>query len=564
MRRLQVALVGCCLALLGALTPPATAVSSAADPPFLPYIPRPNIVLVMVDDLSAEIADYMGEVGQLADGGVSFSNYFVSNSLCCPSRATLLTGKFPHNSKVKGNYWPKGGFGKFLNNDLDTNLGPYLSDAGYRTGLLGKYLNQYEPAGDTDGEAAPDYPAAYVPPGWDEWFSTGWGYQQFEYDAVDSVDGVTEVVPYKGSKEKNYLTDVLSERAGEFIERAAETPRQPFFLALTPFAVHSAKAKEDPQQPDAPRFPAAPRDRADSPDRPGTWDEPEFEDGDCGDPVDGGCNDVAFPDPSWGPFNVPITDAPNHMPTQPLSQAKLDDYEQDHLERVQAAQAVDDLLADVRADLADAGLADDTYIVFTSDNGFHLGQHAIESGKGMPYDHDVRVPLVVYPPGGTTPRTQAEIVQNTDLLPTLLELARTALPSDVDGASLVPLLDADSAAVAADTWRRAALIEYYGFQKRPKDEASKLDPDRETGSDHAPPYVALRTADYLYVDYSDLDGKNPKPGKAEYFDLEADPYQQVNIYKSLSGDERTALNAAANAYRDCDGAECWDAGVEVP
>lgn len=573
MRRRVLGLIGCATAMLVAVSiSPAAGwagslegmLSAPGGPAGQPPAGRPNLVVIMVDDMSTDIVGYLSEVQLLQDDGVTFGNYIVSNSLCCPSRATFMTGKYPHNSRVRGNYWPKGGFGRFLENDLETSVGPYLSEAGYRTGLIGKYLNQYEPAGDSDGVKAPDYPPAYVPPGWDEWFSAGGaGYQHFDYQAVDSVDGVTQLVDYEGGQEADYFTDVMSARADAFIDRAAQNPSQPFFLTLTPFAVHGSPPELDPQQPDAPKFPPAPRDRAESPDRPSGWAEPEFENGDCGRPVDGGCDDVAFPDPGWGSFNQPITDAPNHMPTEPLSAEELEAFRVAHLQRVQMAQAVNDLIDNVRRSLSDAQVAGDTYIVFTSDNGLHLGEHALRgAGKGTPYDHDVRVPLVIHPPGGTVARTERAVVQNTDLLPTLLDLAGAELPAELDGASLLPLLDDSADSSARRGWRKAAFIEYAGFQKRP--ESFRVDPDRVAEADHAPPHVALRTRDYLYVDYGKLDGTPPRPGRAEYFDLRADPYQLHNLYRTLGPSKRSAFNRAALEYAACTGDECWQLGLMPP
>lgn len=569
MHRRRTVAVACVLAVAAAVVAPYQAGSaSSTDGTANPALSRlrqtadaadrPNIVVIMVDDMSAEIAGYMDEVQVLKQTGVTFSNFILSNSLCCPSRATFMTGKYPHNSHVRGNYWPKGGFGRFLQNDLETSVGPFLSAAGYRTGLIGKYLNEYVPQGDTDGELPPDYPPAYVPPGWDEWFSTGVGYQHFDYQAVDSTDGETRVVDYTGGLETSYFTDVMSTRAGVFIDRAVDDfAGDPFFLTLTPFAVHVSPEELDPQQPDAPRFPPAPRDRADSPNRPADWAEPEFEDGDCGRPGDGGCDDVAFPDPTWGSFNQPISDPPKHLPTEPLTPEEIESYRVDHLDRVQMAQAVDDLIGDVRGYLADAGVADDTYILFTADNGFHLGEHALSAGKGTSYDHDVRVPLIVYPPGGSAPSTRSQIVQNTDLLPTLLDIAGAARPSDLDGRSVLKLLGGQST-----RWRQAAFIEYAGFQKKPV--SFEVDPDGETGRDHAPPHVALWTKDYLYVDYGKLDAEPPNPGRAEYFDLRADPYQLHNLYRTLSPSKRAALNRAAGDYASCAGSECWQLGLDPP
>lgn len=126
-------------------------------------VDRSNIVVVLIDDMSANLLQYMNETSALAESSVTFENVTMSNPLCCPSRATIQTGKYPHNSEVRSNWWPVGGFGQFLDNDLETSLGPYLDDAGYRTSLMGKFMNEYVPAGDEDGTGSPDYPSAFVP-----------------------------------------------------------------------------------------------------------------------------------------------------------------------------------------------------------------------------------------------------------------------------------------------------------------------------------------------------------------------------------------------------------------
>lgn len=518
-------------------------------------VDRSNIVVVLIDDMSANLLQYMNETSALAESSVVFDNFIMSNPLCCPSRATLQTGKFPHNSQVRSNWWPVGGFGQFLDNDLETSLGPYLDDAGYRTSLMGKFMNEYVPAGDGDGTGAPDYPSTFVPPGWDEWFVAGNGYGQFEYNMVAGRDGKSEIVAYDGVDETNYLTDVLADEAVDFISRASADD-DPFFLMVAPFAVHSAPASGDPQAPDGYRYRPAPRDRADSVHRPAAWGEPEFANGDCGHPVDGGCDDVAFPDPmNEGNFNVIPENPPRWAPSSPLSPGVVAELEKFHVERVQMIQSVDDLVGRVLDTLEAEGRSDDTYVVVTSDNGYHLGEHALRAGKSAAYDHDVRVPLVIRPPGGMEPSIVPHLVQNTDLLPTFLKIAGVSVPDDVDGVGLLKLVGGNDPA----RWRQGALVEYVEFSSS----ADRLGPERVTGVS-PPTYHALRTLDYLYVDYSTLDHKPPKDRGGELYDLRSDPDMVVNIWRDVSGDIQKQLNAELRTVADCAGIQCQRRQRDVP
>lgn len=540
------------------------AIAVLPSPPAAPVeTPRPNIILVMADDMSSEIVSYMREVQDLAAAGVTFDNFFVANSLCCPSRGTFYTGKYPHNSKIQGNGWPRGGFGRFLEHNLHTSLGPYMSAAGYRTGMLGKFMNGYDATGDTDGIAPPDYPEAYVPPGWDEWFATGGGYQSFDYEAVQSVDGVTRLVTFSGGDEADYITDVLAGRARSFVGRAARHPEgTPFLLVIAPFAVHgNGDSRADPQRPGGPQFPPAPRDRADSPHRPDDWASPTFPDGDCGRRVDGGCAEVAFPDPTWGSFNKLISDPPIHAPTEVLPPERLAELEIRHLHRVQMAQAVDDLVRTVRRKVKVSGLSGETYVIFTSDNGFHMGEHALGgNGKSTAFDHDVRFPLIIYPPGGTSRVVKHQLIQNADLLPTFLAIAGAEVPKDIDGVSFLGLVGgADSDSLP---WRRGALIEHKGGSGDAV--TFEMDPDVDPDAGQPPPYVGIRTHHYLYVDYSTLDSIPPEPGYAEFYDLATDPYMLANKFHTLTALQRAALNEEAVAYAACSGSGCWEVALEVP
>src|SRR3954466_11354254 len=127
---------------------------------------RPNIVFVLTDDLSWNLVPYMPQVQQLQREGMTFERYVVTDSLCCPSRASILTGRYPHSTGVWGNERPTGGYFAFRGAEQDDTFAPRLHAAGYRTGLLGKYLNGYH-VRRPPGRSSP------VPPGWDRWFVAG-------------------------------------------------------------------------------------------------------------------------------------------------------------------------------------------------------------------------------------------------------------------------------------------------------------------------------------------------------------------------------------------------------
>jgi len=515
----------------------------------------PNIVFILADDLSKAVTPYMSELAELAGEGVSFEQFITSNSQCCPSRTTMFTGKYPHNHEVLTNTWPLGGFGQFLAHGyLDDSLSIYLKDAGYRTGLLGKYLNQYQIAGDTDGVDPPDYPRDFVPPGWDEWFAFNGSDRYFDYTTLDGVDGVTDRDTY-GTEPEDYRTDVLGDRASEFLERSGDGP---FFLLLTPNAVHSARPAKDLQQPDSYRFPPAPRDRSASPNRPPSWGEPEFELGDCGDPVDGGCAPLADEDARAENFNVIATDAPKWAPTEPMTEEEVATALDEFVQQVQMAQGVDDLLGRVRDEISAAGLADNTYVFFGSDNGYHLGEHALRSGKQTAYDHDVRLPFIVAPPGGTTPTQRSFVASNVDVLPTLLDIAGVTMPP-VDGQSLEPMIT-DS---ALEPVERATLIEH---EEGPEEAATfREDPDSiKTLKEEPTRYMAFRTSTYLYVDYSTLDTKAPGERNGEFYDLLGDPFELTNLWPALTKAEKGELNDYLGDYAACEADSCRELSFLPP
>jgi N-acetylglucosamine-6-sulfatase len=460
---------------------------------------KPNIIFILTDDLSRNLTPYMTALNDLKSRGTTFENYVVADSLCCPSRASILTGEFPHNTGVRTNTDANddGGYPTFR--DRGHNQRTYaaaLDDAGYRTGHLGKFMNEY-----TFG---PDY---RPPAGWDEWHvASGGGYGEFSYDITrfvkDAQGGpVREIDKLRkdpAHPDKTYLTDVLKDRAVNFIDRS---DGQPFFLQVSTYAPHSRVG----DNPGEPRFPAAYRDR---PRRQGG----PTEHGDCGPAA---CNEIRHP--RGGAFNENTDDKPAWVRRKALDpKSEIPAIDTKFRDRVRMVQSVNDLIKGVLASLTPAQ-AQNTYVVFSSDNGFHLGQHRLLSGKSTAYDHDIKVPLIVAGPG-VRHRVAPQLAQNVDLYPTFLRMAGIA-SQQRDGHSLLGILQGENPA----QWRKGALIEH----RRPGTAAG--DPDAEpAGENSTPPsYRAIRTADKLFVRYG--------PNSTEYYDLTTDAPQNDNKPNAAPG-----------------------------
>jgi len=485
-------------AALAAVSPlPLPAVAPAAAPglPAPAAGPRPpSVVLVLTDDLSSDLLAAMPTVQQMQREGTSFSRYVVTDSLCCPSRASLFTGRFPHDTGVFTNVGRQGGFPVFRDRGEEfSTFATDLQAAGYRTGLLGKYLNQYQPGGGSG--QAPNY----VPPGWDEWAVGGDAYPEFNY-LLATHRGLLSY----GNAPQDYLTDVLAARGERFIADAAAAAR-PFFLEVSTFAPHSPFV---PAPRDAQSFRGAQAPRT-----------PSFD-------VRSG------PDaPRWLQGRAPRT---------PADIAVLD---KDFRRREQSVQAVDALLARLRIVLAQTGRAQDTYVIFTSDNGFHLGQHRLMAGKNTAFDTDIRVPLVVTGPGVPAGADVGQLVSGVDVRPTLDEIAGVPAPPEVDGVSLLSLLRGQP----PPTWRDAVLVEHNGPV------VDRADPDLPAlGSGNPGSYVAIRTLAETWVEYAD--------GEVEHYDIASDPDQLHPTASDVPLGRRAQLRATLAALVACHGADsCWRA-----
>lgn len=458
---------------------------------------RPNIVFVLTDDLSTDLMPYLPAVADLQRRGLSFSRYFVTNSLCCPSRASILTGGYPHTNGVRTNGGPDGGHSEFVHlGDDHQTFATSLDDAGYTTALMGKYLNGYfaSPPRST--------PLASVPPGWDEWYVAGGhdGYSGFDYTLNENG----RLVRY-GDDEADYATDVLADKAVDFVHRTAGTGA-PFLLEVSTFSPH---------------YPYTPAPRhADA--HPG----------------------LTYPRTSA--FDTPPEAPPPWLAGRAaLPQRALTRIDTTFRLRAQAVMSVDELVADLVDALETEGILDDTYIVFSSDNGFHMGEHGLRPGKMTAFDTDIRVPLIVAGPGVPQGVTSDAMVANIDLCPTFVELGGGEQPALVDGRSLVPLWHGR----APSEWRQAVLIEQLRVET-----AAEAGPDRQAWAEMPPTYDAIRLPDAVYVEYAD--------GGREYYDIAHDPDQLRNLAPALTEFHQAALSDALAALVDCRGPdECWAASM---
>jgi N-acetylglucosamine-6-sulfatase len=402
----------------------------------------------------------------------------VSFPVCCPSRATILTGLYTHNNGVEGNSPPSGGFRKFRNDGIEENtIAASLREGGYRTAFFGKYLNGYGRGDRT-----------YVPPGWDEWYGKLNGQKLYDY----SINENGEEVSY-GSEEGDFFTDVLSGQATDFVSRAAQGD-QPFFAYVAPTAPHG---------------PATPAERH----------EGEF------------AEEEAPRSPSFDEEDV--SDKPSWIRNMDLvSNKQASQIEKRHEKRLNSMLAVDEMVASLIQELEDAGELDNTFIVFTSDNGFHGGEHRIKSGKRTPYEESARVPLFVRGPGVPAGSKIERLALNTDFAPTFAALASVEFPAD--GRSLAPLLGGEDA-----PWRTSILLEAFTNEESAGEQAN------------LPNYQAVRTDTHKYVEYNN--------GETELYDLEADPYELDNIYESADPALLVDLKARLEALKSCSEEGCGEA-----
>ena len=489
---------------------------------------QPNVVVITLDDMREDELVYMPRTrALLADQGVTFENAFAPYPLCCPARASFLTGLYTHNHKVWSHQEPWG----FKSLRDRQTLPVWLQDAGYDTVFLGKYLNGYGAQPPPDG-SAPDS-KLYVPPGWTDWRGAidgglgaghpkdGGTYRFFNTTLNDNGEFYLEPNRYQSEVFGDLTEDIVAERSGD---------DRPFFLWANYVAPHHG----NPGEPDDPK----PITRDDG--KKTTYVT------------------TARPDRVKGMFDADITQAPGaggeadvsdkpffvrELP--PLNQAELDGLLEVTRQRAEALAVVDEQVEKTVNALAASGELDQTLVLFTSDNGYFLGEHRIRQGKVLPYEPALGVPLLARGPGIPAGQVRTDPFTSIDFAPTILRAAETRVDWPLNGRSLL-----DVARHGDRGWRRAVMTD-----TGPRGVVADLDESgpglkaKDPGPDALRYSQGIRTAHYLYVEHAS--------NEVELYDMDVDPGQLTNVAgrRAYAADQR-ALARVLDRMRNCRGGGC--------
>jgi N-acetylglucosamine-6-sulfatase len=445
----SVATASLCLGLVGALGCCADEAVTGPIPDRAASTSPPNFILILADDQDVSSMAHMPVTRRLiGEDGLTFTNAFVTTSLCCPSRVSILRGQYAHNHGVlTNNIALGGGWPRVRELGLESStIATALHDAGYTTALFGKYVNGYSPSENYQ----------VTPEGWDEWFVTA---------ATRYVRGYAHNGAYYQPEPRTHDTDFLRSHVVDFVSAQSG----PFFIAVW---IH------------APHYPAVPAARY------------------------------------AGAFaSFPVPHAPSFDLTPEDSAASDALYRQ----RLESLQSVDDLVAALATALQANGQMDNTYVIYTSDNGMFAGEHGLFDTKNLPFEEAIRVPFMIRGPGIPRNATRDQFVLNIDIAPTIADLAGVQLGHEVDGRSMRPLFG------GAASWRRAFLVENFNTYGA-------------GGS-----VYGVRDKSTAYFRWL--------PGGRDLFDLTADPYQMHDLSSSQAKRGRR-YQRWAEALRSCAGASC--------
>lgn len=489
---------------------------------------RPNVLMIMLDDMRTDDLQWMPHVQRMiGNQGVNFTNGFASLPLCCPARASVLTGQYPHNHGVWSQVAPWG-FPAF---DDSSTFPVWINEAGYQTSYMGKYLNEYgtgpEP-GRTTGTST-----QYVPPGWDLWQASidggldrsdpndGGTYRYFDTTLNDNGHGYV-------SLEGRYQTDEYARLTGDVIEKEA-AKSDPFFHYVSFSAPHIGGPRE------------------------------------TGDP---GLPTPARPKRLWGAFDERITQAPGadwHDPDQSdkphrmkghISKKQMAEVLEVARQRAESLRSVDHAVKRIMRRLRATGELDNTVVVFTSDNGYFLGEQNIPSGKVLPYEPSLRVPVLMRGPGIPKGEVRTDPFLSIDYAETFADLADARVPGSTDGRSLLDVARLGDES-ATDSWSRVVLTETPPKPIVVRRLSRRHPVGVHTGKMLRGRVTGIRTGRYLYTEWDYGKNGSNKNIATELYDVKADPNQYENLAVQAGHEELIAqLHGVLVKAGTCTGDDC--------
>ncbi|PYI15745.1 Arylsulphatase [Aspergillus violaceofuscus CBS 115571] len=481
---------------------------------------KPNFIFIMTDDqdLHLNSLDYMPKLQRyLSDEGTKFKKHFCTIAVCCPSRVSLLTGRLAHNTNVTDVNPPYGGYPKFMAEGFnDRHLPVWLQEAGYNTYYTGKFLNAHSTSNYNDP----------FPKGWN---GTDFLLDPSTYSHWNSTFQRNRNSPVTSN---GYSTDIVSQRSLAFLDAARQSER-PFFVGIAPIAPHAKSIYME------------------------NVSIPYFTN-----PIPAERHQDLF-------LNAQVPRHESFNPGNPsgaswiyklrqLNVSEVDYADGFYRSRIQSLQAVDDLVEAVILKLKQKDLLRNTFIFFTADNGYHIGQHRMVPGKGCPYEEDVNIPMIVRGPGVPRGESVDFVTSHTDIAPTLFDLAGIPLRPDFDGKPM-PLTKDALGRLATSPRREHLNVEYWGTNLQ----EGLIARDASTGSALGygnNTYKALRVIGEGYNLFYSVWCTN----EHELYEMTSDSYQMKNLFRTseseLLGYNMTKvisrLDALLLLLKKCKGAQC--------
>jgi len=473
---------------------------STAMQPFKPSQGAPpNVIVFLLDDATAADVAYMPKVQRLlVDHGTTFERYYASWPLCCPARASILTGRYAHNHQVIGNIAPFGGFTAFRD---DQTIATWL-DPTHRTGFVGKYFNDYA---DTEAKRR------YVPPGWDSWrASVEPSTYSYTHQRIN-VDG-------KLRRFDGYATTTFGRMGRRFLQSDVTSP---FFLYESFVAPHNG----GPVEPGDPSF-GSPHVEA------------KYADTYSGTRI---TSDRSFNE-------ADVSDKPaNIQSLPPLTEEQIAEIGELTAQRRESLRSVDNQIAYTVNTVRQLGQLPNTYFMLLSDNGFFAGEHRILTGKHLAYEPSSRVPLVIRGPGIDAGAVFDGLAGHQDVAPTILDMTNQPLDPAVpalDGMSLLGLLDGS---VGTD---RMMLLERAKVDPYSDERIARTDVESQLSSVSWLSHGIVTPDGWKYIEH-------PRTAEVEMYDLVSDPSEEMNLAGQPQwATKQSELRDLLLQLKWCAGAEC--------